>query len=581
MFIIAQKFELEFILLIMRKKSIKVLSMLVLAGTVATGCQLLKDVQYEVTPDPLEMHADSVNVRVSVNIPPKSINKKAVVEVTPYLGDQTLETILFQGEKATGNGQVVYKTSGGTVTYETKVPYNPSMEASSLDVSGKLYKGSKEKGELERTKIGDATIITPYLVNKDFKVIYATDNFKRVTQHSFDAMINYDKGKYNVKPAEMKQADIAALDSFLNVAQTNPRIEIKSIQITGYASPEGGAEANSELSDNRAKSAMEATMKVAKSAKNDTAQVEAMYKLVGSGEDFSGFEKAVKASTMEQADQDLVIRTIQREDNPDQAEADAHDLAMLFKELDKDVFPALRRAEIAVIYDKIGFSDEELKALAMSKPDTLNLEELMYSATLFTDLNDKLKIYQHAEGRYGNEDARVANNVGAALYELNKVADSKAKFEKANGVEDNAISKNNLGAVAGVNGDREKAMELLNQANGAGSEVSYNKGILNIQNGDYDAAVGSFGEACFNKGLAQLLAGSASDGANTVDASGDESAKAYYLKAVAAARQDKAEGVVSNLKMAFGIDSSLKEKAMKDREFLKWFEDASFTAIVK
>lgn len=565
----------------MRKKSIKVLSMLVLAVSVTTGCQLLKDVQYEVTPDPLEMHGDSVAVKVDIVFPEKGINKKASAEITPMIGDTPLKSITVQGEKATGNGSVVQYKAGGTVTYTDIVAYAPSMEASSLDVTGKIYKGTKEKGEIERTKIADATIITPLLVNKDFKVVYATDNFRRVTQHTFDAQINYDKGKYNVKSAEMKDADIAALDSFLVVAQTNPRIEIKSIQITGYASPEGGAESNSELSDNRAKTAMEAAMKVAKNAKNDTAQVEATYKLTGSGEDFSGFEKAVKASSMEQADQDLVIRTIQREENPDQAEADAKDLAMLFKELDKDVFPSLRRAEIVVNYDKIGFSDEELKSLSVSKPDTLNLEELMYTATLSEDLNEKLRIYEHTEGRFGDDDARVSNNTGAALYELNRVAEAKAKFEKANGVEDNVISKNNLGAVAGVEGDRVKAMELLNQANGAGSEVSYNKGILHIQNGDYDAAIGSFNEACFNKGLAQLLAGSAADGANTVEAANDESAHAYYLKAVASARQDKAEGVISNLKMSFGIDSSLKTKASKDREFLKWFEDASFTAIVK
>ena len=431
------------------------------------------------------MHGDSVAVKVDIVFPEKGINKKASAEITPMIGDTPLKSITVQGEKATGNGSVVQYKAGGTVTYTDIVAYAPSMEASSLDVTGKIYKGTKEKGEIERTKIADATIITPLLVNKDFKVVYATDNFRRVTQHTFDAQINYDKGKYNVKSAEMKDADIAALDSFLVVAQTNPRIEIKSIQITGYASPEGGAESNSELSDNRAKSAMEAAMKVAKNAKNDTAQVEATYKLTGSGEDFSGFEKAVKASSMEQADQDLVIRTIQREENPDQAEADARDLAMLFKELDKDVFPSLRRAENVVNYDKIGFSDEELKSLSVSKPDTLNLEELMYTATLSEDLNEKLRIYEHTEGRFGDDDARVSNNTGAALYELNRVAEAKAKFEKANGVEDNIISKNNLGAVAGVEGDRVKAMELLNQANGAGSEVSYNKGILHIQNGDY------------------------------------------------------------------------------------------------
>lgn len=567
----------------MRKKSIKVLSLIALAGTLATGCQLLKDVQYDVTPDPLEMHADSVSVKVEITLPEKGINKKASAEITPMLGDTPLKSIIIQGEKATGNGEVIQYKAGGKVTYEDKVPYTPDMEASQLDVTGKIYKGTKEKGEIERTKIADATIITPYLVNKDFKVIYAEDQFRRVTQETFEAQINYDKGKHNVKADELKQEDIAALEAFLAEAQTNPRIAITSIAITGFASPEGGVESNAELSDNRAKSAQEATMKLAKKAKNDTAQTTTIYKLNGSGEDFSGFEKAVRASTMEQADQDLVIRVIKMEENPDKAEADAHDLALLFKGLDKDVFPALRRAEIVVNYDKTGWSDEELMALSTSNPDTLKLEELLFTATLYTDLNEKLRVYKLAEERFGNDDYRTANNVGAVLYEMNKVADAKAKFEKANGVEDNPISKNNLGAVTGVEGDdREKAMELFNQAGGAGSEVSYNKGIINIQDAKYDAAVGSFGEACFNKGLAQLLAGSPADGASTIDASADaETAQGYYLKAVAAARQDKLDGVVSNLKMAFGMDASLKAKAMKDREFVKWFEDASFTAIVK
>jgi tetratricopeptide (TPR) repeat protein len=381
----------------------------------------------------------------------------------------------------------------------------------------------------------------------------------------------------------MKQDDIVALEAFLVEAQANPRIDITSISITGFASPEGEVAENGTLSQDRSKSAMEAVMKVAKSAANEEAQVEATYNASGSGEDFSGFESAVNASDMEQADKDLVIRVIKMEANPDQQEADAHDLAKLFKELDKEVFPSLRRAEISVNYDKTGFTDEELMALSNSNPDSLNLEELLFTATLYTDLNEKLRVYNAADARFGNEDPRVANNAGAALYQMNKVSDSKSKFEKANGVEDNAISKNNLGAVAGVDGDREKAMELLNQASGAGSEVSYNKGILHIQNANYDDAVNSFGsESTFNKGLAQLLAGSVGDGVSTIDGSDDaESAQGYYLKAVASAKQDNMDGTTSNLKKAIAADGSLKAKAARDREFVNYFENAAFTAIVQ
>ena len=106
---------------------------------------------------------------------------------------------------------------------------------------------------------------------------------------------------------------------------------------------------------------------------------------------------------------------------------------------------------------------------------------------------------------------------------------------------------------------------------------------MNIQDGKYADAVSNFGsDNSFNKGLAQMLNGSADAAVKTIDASADkETAQGYYLKAVAAARQNNVDAVVSNLKNAFGKDASLKAKALKDREFLKFAENASFTGIVK
>ena len=163
------------------------------------------------------------------------------------------------------------------------------------------------------------------------------------------------------------------------------------------------------------------------------------------------------------------------------------------------------------------------------------------------------------------------------------MSEAKSNFEKANSVKDNPISKNNLAAIAGASGDRAKAKQLLGQAKGAGQEVSYNWGILNIQDGKYADAVTNFGsEASFNKALAQLLNDSNAEAVKTINASADkESAQGYYLKAIADARDNKIDGVVSNLKSAFAKDGSLKAKALNDREFLKFAENAAFTGIVK
>jgi tetratricopeptide (TPR) repeat protein len=566
----------------MKKQSIKVIALLALVGTLATGCDLLKDLEYTVTPTPLEMHGDSVLVKVEVTFPEKGIHKKAYADIKPILGNTALKSIRVQGEKATGNGEVVAYKVGGKVTYNDILAYTPDMEAADLMITGKVFKGDKEKEEITPTKISDATIITPYLVNKDFKVIIANDEFRRVTEESFTAQLNYSKGQASVSSSEMRQNDIKLYQSFLENAQVDPKIVLKSINITGFASPEGEEDKNNSLSTERAASGKISAMKVAKNANNETA-TEEIYNEIGSGEDYDGFKNALSADNiMNEDDKNLILRVLETISNPAEREKAMRDMGKTFTYLDKNIFPQLRRTEIVAVYDQTGFSDEELITLSTSNPDTLDLEELLFTASLYTNLNEKLRVYKIAETRY-SEDYRTSNNVGVVLYMQNKLSEAKAQFEKANGIQNNVISKNNLGVIAGLEGNRTKSSALLNQAEGAGEEVSYNKGILDIQNGDYSSAILNLGSnSSYNKALAQLLNGNVSTAVTIVNNSDDsETAQGYYLKAVAAARQDKLQNILSNLKNALSKDSSLKSKAAKDREFLKYMENVSFSAIVK
>jgi len=565
----------------MKKQNIKVLAMAAVLGTTVSSCDLLKDLEYNVEPCPLEMHGDSVVVTVDITFPEKSLNKKASAEITPMIGETALKPVTFLGEKATGNGNVIQYKPGGKYTYTDVVAYKPAMENTELMVTGTVSKKGKVKDQIDPIEICKGTIITPFLVEKSGQVILADDKFERVTPETAEATINYLKGKHNVRSSEMKDDDIKAMQEWLAAAETNAKINIKSVGITGYASPEGEVADNSELSDNRATSAKEAMLDVAKKAENTKASGE-IYSLKGSGEDYPGFKKVLMKDTqMNEDDKNLVMRVIEMNASPEQRETELRNMRATFTYLDKNIFPLLRRSEIVVSYDLTGFSDEELKNYSVSKPDTLNLEELLFCATLYDDLNEKLRVYKIAEARY-TEDYRPSNNVGAVLYMQNKISEAKAKFQKANGIKDNQISKNNLGAVAIVEGDRSKAWGLLDQA-GSAPEVSYNKGVLNIQDGDYSEAVSNLGsEATYNKALAQLLNGNASSAVSTIDNSVDkETARGYYLKAIAAARQDQLNEVVSNLKTAIAKDGSYKAKAMKDMEFLSYAENAAFTAIVK
>ena len=566
----------------MKNQSLKGIALIAAASYLVTSCDLLKDLEYRVTPSPLEMHGDSVRVHVDVTFPAKGIRKKVSAEVTPMLGTTALKTVTIQGEKVTGNGSVINFKSGGTYTYDDLVAYKPEMEVTELMVTGKVRKGKKDKpGVFQDKKIADGTIITPYLVNKDYKVIMEKDQFTRVTEQTFTAQFNYERGKSVVRPTELKDKDIIAFSKWLGAAQTNPKIAIKAINITGYASPEGEENKNNTLSTDRAEAAKQAALGLAKTAKN--AAVETItFNLNGRGEDYEGFKKELQGSAMNEDEKNLVIRVLEMHSDPVTRETEMRNMGKTFKYLDDNIFPKLRRAEISIVYDLTGYTDEELKTISTTTPDSLKVEELLFAATLTNDLNTKLQIYTAAQKKYP-EDARTHNNVGAVLYMQNKVADAKSHFEKANSLNDNAISKNNLGACAGASGDRAKAKQLFTAAKGAGNEVGYNTGILNIMAAKYPEAVSSFGsDASFNKALAEILNNSVDNAVKTLDKSSDkESAQGFYLKAVASARQNNVDATVSNLKNAFAKDASLKAKAGKDREFLKFAENATFSGAVK
>jgi outer membrane protein OmpA-like peptidoglycan-associated protein/tetratricopeptide (TPR) repeat protein len=565
----------------MKKITIKVLFFVAFTGFFLGSCDLMKDVKYAVSPNPLEMHGDSVKVTITAELPEKGIKKKASAEITPMLGSTPLKTITVQGEKVQGNGNVIMYKPGGKITYTDVVKYKPEFENADLTVTGVIKKGTKEKDKVPATKIADGTIITPLLVQKDFKVIMETDNFQRVTEKTFKASINFDKGKSDLRKNEMKDADIFELQNWLAAAETNPKINIKSIDIIGYASPEGEVGKNESLSSDRATTGKSAIMELAKTSKNTKAQTE-IYNLSGRGEDYDGFKVELEKSIMDQDEKQLVIRVLEMYKDPVQREAEMRNMAKTFVYLDKNIFPLLRRSEIIVKYDQTGYSDEELVAISKTDATKLTAEELMFTATLVEDMNDKLALYNDGCLAYPL-DVRFHNNAGAILYKQGNLTDAGFKFEAANSLQDNPISKNNLGAIAAKNGDKTKAIQLFNSAKGAGSEVEFNLAYYSILAGKYAEAVSKCGsENSFNKALAQLLNGAPDAAIKTIDgSSAKETALGYYLKAVASARMDKVDLVISNVKNAISKDASMKAKAGKDREFLKFKDNPNFSSVVQ
>jgi len=563
----------------MEKRHLKGLSLLAATTLVIAGCggigkmkKYAESIKYTVDPNPLIVQGDSVAVAINGSFPGKYFYRKAQVELTPTLtypgGETPYKMVGFQGDKAVGNYTVIPYEAGKSFSYNGKVAFTQAMgNQSELVVKILGKQGTKKEMPFDPVKIADGVITTPYLMLSDDKVLMAKDAFQRVTSHSQDATIQYLVSSSVVRPGEVSDADVKALAAFIKASLKDPSIQIKGMSIDAWASPEGELSKNENLAGDRAKSAMGWAKGELLRNKVTAAKEEGFFAQNPRGEDWDGFKKAMQASTSV-PDKELVLRVLEMYPDVTKREEEIRNMAATYKEISEQILPQLRRSEMRLNYDRVGKTDEQLISMSKTMPDSLNVEELLFSATLTTDLNEQLRIYREAS-RIFPADYRGPNNVGYVLFQQNKLADAEAEFQKANSIQDNPISTNNLGACARLKGDRKKAMELYGKSTAAGPEVKYNMGIVNIQNGDYGSASSNMGStSSFNAALAKALGGDAAGAQRILEASPEKDmAMGHYLMAIIGARQNNGDMVRNNLAMAVQKDASLREKAMKDLEF--------------
>ncbi len=578
----------------MNTKTLRNLTLAVGTTALLVGCNGLgkmikkqKTITYDVKPNPLEMHGDSVVFTVSGKYPAKVFAKKATVTVTPVVkysgGEKAMKPVVLVGEKATGSGQKISYSTGGTFSYTTeKFAYEPGMKVAKVELraQGAVKKKTKDFTPVE---IADGTIVTPLLVRNDEKGIAAKDAFVKTTPANQTANIYYIINKSDVRASELKSDEMKNLQAFIGTNINSQWYEFKGITVSAYASPDGELSLNENLAKDRAKSGSKALMGEFKKNKNKDQKFgkeEANYTTQTTAEDWDGFQTLMQQSSI--ADKDLILRVLTMYKDGDQREKEIKNLSKTYTEVAEKILPKLRRSVLTVNVDKKSRTDEMISKLATTSPDSLSVEELLYATTLTTDQNTQVQILQSAEKKYAS-DWRTSNNLGVALLMQNKVTEAGDAFKRAEGTANgNPILMNNLGIIAAKSGDRKKAMEYYDKASGAGKEVNYNKGIVNIRDGKYSDAVSNFGDyKGFNKALAELLNGNTGAVATTLDASTEKDmAWSFYLKAVAAARSNNAAEVNSNLKTAIGKDGSLKAAAKDDAEFIKFRDNADFKAMV-
>ncbi len=561
-----------------------------LAAIVLSSCgglnkmkETAKTLNYSVTPSPLEVKGGKVEVAITGKFPAKYFNKKAVLVVTPVLkyngGETALKSITIQGEGVQANDKVIKYAEGGSYNYTDTIAFSKDLMVSELEVRIKATLGkSKKVIDFPALKIADGVIATELLVVRDPRAIALGDKFVRATSEKVETDIKYLINQADIRTTETKKDELKKFNESLKALEADPKKEIKGLEISAYASPDGSLDVNEKLAGKRKESASKFFGNAFKKAKYVKAK-EDLFTYLVTPEDWDGFKVLLEKSDLK--DKELILRVLSMYSDPIVREKEIKNISAAYDDLKVKILPQLRRSKLAVNVTSNGKTDSELVGLAQSSPDSLNVEEALFTANLLTDDNQKLALYKAAASKYPS-DVRPINNVGYINIKLNKVADAKAAFETAQKIADNEVVKNNLGVIALLEGDLKKAEDLFTSAMNAGEVVNYNLGIIKIIQGKYTDAINYFGNAAeVNAALAKLLIKQNDQALSTLGAVKSEDAIVWYLRAIIGARTQNTDMLFTNLRAAAGKSAALKANASKDLEFAKYFQDETFKSIVQ
>ena len=570
------------------KNLFKMTAVLAVVVLTLSGCNCFKkmaknqdDVKLTCTPEVLVLNNGTVEADITVEFPVKYFNAKAVLKVTPVMvfegGEVAGTTQYFQGSKVDDNYTVIDKKMGGKYTMHVSFPYDDRMACSELQLRAEIKcpKGACKEFTLVNLNNGaiptkeEAAILAAggaealalkkafgltvaegvNTMQKDLDYAAAMQNmasgYKNVTTEVTKASYMYAINSSTLTKKAKSTEEIAAFQEKAAAQKENDRIK-QNIYVNGYASPDGPEKFNDKLSAARSESGKKAAEKLLK-------EVGLELDAASYGEDWDGFAELVAASDME--DKDVILSVLRSYDSSTDREIQIKNMSQVYDTLKNDILPQLRRAQLINSSDVTGKTDDEMAALVREgKFNELDEKELLHIAsTGKLTAQETIVALEAAAKEY--KSAAAYNNLGvayAAAGEGEKAADAFAKAVTAGGKASQI--NNNLALVNLMNGDTEAAKTYVNSASkeakalAAAAEGNYAQAQSQLEG--YNAAVAATMNADYTAAK-QAIAN-------------DKSAKADYLRAIIATKQGDMNAATAELKSAIAKDPAYAERAKKD-----------------
>lgn len=443
---------------------------LMLAGNAAAEQQGVAGGQVRVENKQFRKVGDKVKVAMDIRLDDLKLKSNRGLMLVPMMvnGEDTLRMqavevlgrkryIYWQrnGATMTENPLVVERRHNGeqqTVTYKTEVGYEDWMTNSSLVLAEDNCGCTQSLLGNALTSDGGEALLGPWKC----AYAYVEHDAEPVKERheSGVARLNFHLDKYDIVPSlGNNRAELDSIRRTIDKVRDDADVTITSIELHGYASPDGNYNHNADLARNR----IRALYLYLRDMYN---LPDGLYRNNTTPEDWEG--AIVQARKSDLIKKDEVLRIMESEMHPDQKEAQLRlKTPADYRFLVDNVFPGLRRTEYTVNYDVRNFNLEEARKLINTRPQKLSLKEMYVVANSY---------------ERGSEEYKHAYDVAVAMFPNDETANVNAAYVALDG------------------GDLGRAERYLKRA-GNTPQAENARGALEVLRGNFDKARPHFQKA--------------------------------------------------------------------------------------
>lgn len=347
-----------------------------------------------------------------------------------------------------------FEADMGTYKYEAMIPFKKWMIGAEIKMYAYIggcasCEGSHEESDIE----GAGEILHPYIPDYSYTYIYGMREEKQTVEYTGKLTLGFAQNNSTVKPTFNNNE--VTIDSIKRLI-SNPYYEIKDIELTSYASPEGKERYNKLISDNRSKSFSNYLNK------NIDGIKQFQIKWSGCGEDWNGLREEVEKMATLNTKKDVLDIIDNRGEKLDLAEEKLKRMGTeTYSKLYKDIYPKLRRTDYRVKYTIRNFSVEESVELIDKSPELMDLYEINTLAQKYNKNSERfIEVWKKAAAAHP-DDINILNNASIALIEAEETEEVIRLLGNA---PKDASLINLLGVAYARTENFEKASETFKQA---------------------------------------------------------------------------------------------------------------------